>query len=136
MEQLTTNLPWLIIWVAVILLQNWFLQKKNYFASLLTLWAALLVSIFWDRVLETLVPGVDAMWLFGTKIWILFFILAVRHYLSRRKPAPPVAAAEGTGQEAGAAQQDTPSSQPPEEAPKDPLSAQPSAAEADQEKKP
>ena len=88
MEQLTTNLPWLIIWVAVILLQNWFLQKKNYFASLLVLWAALLVSIFWDRVLEMLVPGVDAMWLFGTKIWILFFISAVCSQPSMARNTP------------------------------------------------
>lgn len=113
MEQVTTNLPWLIIWIAVILLQSWFLRKKNYFASLLILWFTLLVSIFWDGALERLVPGIDAMWLFGTKIWVLCLIVAIRHFLSRRKPAQsvqPVASGaeeESTSSEAEPVPQDS-----------------------------
>lgn len=85
MEQITTNLPWLIIWVAVFFLQSYFFRRNNSFASLLILWFTLLVGIFWDKALSALVPGVHAMWLFGTKIWVLFLILAVRYYLDWRK---------------------------------------------------
>ncbi|HIY05715.1 MAG TPA: hypothetical protein H9844_01350 [Candidatus Evtepia faecigallinarum] len=114
MEQLIPNLPWLIIWVVVILLQSWFLRKKNYFASLLTLWVTLLVSIFWDGALEKLVPGIDGMWLFGTKIWVLCFIVAIRHFLSQRKPARPPQPA------AGGAEEEETQEQTSEPAPEDP----------------
>ena len=85
MGQLTANLPWLIIWIVLLLLQDSFLRRRNMFLSLVLLWLTLLVSVFWDRAISALVPGVDGMWLFGTKIWILFFLLAVRHYLAYRK---------------------------------------------------
>lgn len=119
MEQLTPNLPWLIIWVVVILLQSWFLRKKNYFASLLILWFTLLVSIFWDGALEKLVPGIDAMWLFGTKIWVLCFIVAIRHFLSQRKPAQPPQPAAGGAEESAAPGEETQeqTSEPAPEAP-------------------
>ena len=82
---ITENLPWLVIWVVVLLLQSFFLRRKNFFASLLILWFTLLVSIFWNTALSALLPGVASMWLFGTKIWVLFLIIAVRHYLNQRK---------------------------------------------------
>lgn len=85
MEQITTNLPWLILWVAIFFLQSYFFQRNNSFASLLILWFTLLIGIFWDTVLKALVPGVHPMWLFGTEIWVLFLILAVRYYLNWRK---------------------------------------------------
>lgn len=85
MGQLTVNLPWLIIWIVLLLLQDRFLRRRNMFFSLVLLWLTLLVSVFWDRAISALMPGVDSMWLFGTKIWILFFLLAVRHYLAYRK---------------------------------------------------
>ena len=44
-----------------------------------------LVGIFWDQALRALVSGIPEMWLFGTQIWILFLIVAVRHYLNYRK---------------------------------------------------
>ena len=37
------------------------------------------------ELLDKLVPGIPEMWLFGTQIWILFLIVAVRHYLNYRK---------------------------------------------------
>lgn len=131
MGQLTTNLPWLIIWIVVILLQSWFLRKKNYFASLLILWFTLLVSIFWDGALEKLVPGVDAMWLFGTKIWVLCFIVAIRHFSSRRKSAQPTQPAAG-GAEERAAPEGEHQDQPSELVLQDPSPE----AEEDPEKKP
>lgn len=89
---ITENLPWLVIWVVVFLLQSFFLRRKNFFASLLILWFTLLVSIFWNTALSALLPGVASMWLFGTKIWVLFLIIAVRHYVNQRrerKAVPP-----------------------------------------------
>lgn len=85
MEQITTNLPWLILWVAIFFLQSYFFQRNNSFASLLILWFTLLIGIFWDTALKALVPGVHPMWLFGTKIWVLFLLLAVRYSLDWRK---------------------------------------------------
>ena len=55
---ITENLPWLVIWVVVLLLQSFFLRRKNFFASLLILWFTLLVSIFWNTALSALLPGV------------------------------------------------------------------------------
>ena len=131
MGQLTTNLPWLIIWIVVILLQSWYLRKKNYFASLLILWFTLLVSIFWDGALEKLVPGIDAMWLFGTKIWVLCFIVAIRHFFSRRKPVQPTQPAASEAEKCaapeGELQDPSPESVPQAPSPE---------AEEDSEKKP
>ena len=73
MPQIVSNLPWLVIWVVVFLVQSYFFRKKNSFGSLILLWLTLLV------------PGIPEMWLFGTQIWILFLIVAVRHYLNYRK---------------------------------------------------
>lgn len=85
MPQIVSNLPWLVIWVVVFLVQSYFFRKKNSFGSLILLWLTLLVGIFWDQALRALVPGIPEMWLFGTQIWILFLIVAVRHYLNYRK---------------------------------------------------
>lgn len=87
MPQIVSNLPWLVIWVVVFLAQSYFFRKRNSFGSLILLWLTLLVGIFWDQVLSALVPGIPEMWLFGTQIWILFLIVAVRHYLNYRKGA-------------------------------------------------
>ena len=84
MPQIVSNLPWLVIWVVVFLVQSYFFRKKNCFGSLILLWLTLLVGIFWDQALRALVPGIPEMWLFGTQIWILFLIVAVRHYLNYR----------------------------------------------------
>lgn len=40
---------------------------------------------FLGQALRALVPGIPEMWLFGTQIWILFLLVAVRHYLNYRK---------------------------------------------------
>ena len=84
MPQIVSNLPWLVIWVVVFLVQSYFFRKKNSFGSLILLWLTLLVGIFWDQALRALVPGIPEMWLFGTQIWILFLIVAVRPYLNYR----------------------------------------------------
>lgn len=68
MPQIVSNLPWLVIWVVVFLVQSYFFRKKNSFGSLILLWLTLLVGIFWDQALRALVPGIPEMWLFGTQI--------------------------------------------------------------------
>ena len=57
MPQIVSNLPWLVIWVVVFLVQSYFFRKKNSFGSLILLWLTLLVGIFWDQALRALVPG-------------------------------------------------------------------------------
>ena len=58
MPQIVSNLPWLVIWVVVFLVQSYFFRKKNSFGSLILLWLTLLVGIFWDQALRALVPGI------------------------------------------------------------------------------
>lgn len=38
MPQIVSNLPWLVIWVVVFLVQSYFFRKKNSFGSLILLW--------------------------------------------------------------------------------------------------
>lgn len=85
MSQVVTNLPWVVLWVVALVMQNRFWQKGNTFGSLILLWITLVIGVFWNRLLGALVPGVGEMWLFGTKVWILFLLLAVRHFFSARK---------------------------------------------------
>lgn len=130
MSQLLANLPWLIIWVVLILLQSRFLTKKNLFGSLILLWATLLVGIFWDKALTAMAPDIDPMWLFGTPIWILFIILAARHFLALRKrdkaiPAPQPEAEPVPDEELHQAEE-------PEEAP---LEQAPAAPQEDEEER-
>ena len=53
MPQIVSNLPWLVIWVVVFLVQSYFFRKKNSFGSLILLWLTLLVgtrpSVRWYR---------------------------------------------------------------------------------------
>ena len=35
MPQIVSNLPWLVIWVVVFLVQSYFFRKKNSFGSLI-----------------------------------------------------------------------------------------------------
>ena len=45
MPQIVSNLPWLVIWVVVFLVQSYFFRKKNSFGSLILLWLTLLVGL-------------------------------------------------------------------------------------------
>ena len=85
MSQLVFNLPWIVIWLVALAVQGRFLRNKNLFGALIVLWVTLIVGVFWNKAIGALVPGISGMWLFGTKIWVLFLILGVRHYLSLRK---------------------------------------------------
>lgn len=72
MPQIVSNLPWLVIWVVVFLVQSYFFRKKNSFGSLILLMADLIGGDFLDQALRALVPGIPEMWLFGTQIWFSF----------------------------------------------------------------
>ena len=72
MPQIVSNLPWLVIWVVVFLVQSYFFRKKNSFGSLILLWLTLLVGIFWDQALRALVPGIPEMWLLEPKFGFSF----------------------------------------------------------------
>lgn len=112
LSHLVENLPWIVLWVVALLIQGRFLRKKNTLGSLILLWLTLVIGVFWNKGMELLAPGAGDMWLFGTKSWILFLILALRHYLNLRKerrsrvveprqPAPeaPAGAGEDTEEE-------------------------------------
>ena len=85
MPHIVENLPWVVLWVVALLMQGRFFRKKNTFGSLILLWLTLVIGVFWNKGIGLLAPGAGDMWLFGTKIWILFLILALRHYFNLRK---------------------------------------------------
>lgn len=85
LSRVVQNLPWVVIWVVALAVQERFLRRKNGFGALIVLWLTLVIGVFWNKAIGALVPGVSEMWLFGTKIWLLFLVLALRHYFNLRK---------------------------------------------------
>lgn len=85
MERFVTQIPWIAAWVVVLVLQERFLRKKNWFGSLLLLWLTLLLSFFWDRLIYIFAPETGTQYLYGSRFWILFLIAAVIHVVSRRR---------------------------------------------------
>lgn len=88
LSHVVENLPWVVIWVVALAVQDRFLRRKNGFGALIVLWLTLVIGVFWNKAMGALVPGVSEMWLFGTKIWLLFLVLALRPLLQPAKGSP------------------------------------------------
>ena len=85
MERFVMQLPWLAVWVVVLILQERMIRKKNWLGSLLLLWVTLLLSFFWDRLVHIFAPETGTQYLYGGRFWILFLIAAAIHVVSRRR---------------------------------------------------
>lgn len=85
MERFVTQIPWIVVWAVVLVLQERFLRKKNWFGSLFLLWLTLLLSVFWDWLVYIFAPETGTRYLYGGHFWILFLIAAVIYVMSKRR---------------------------------------------------
>lgn len=85
MPFIVTQLPWLIVWIVALLLQEGFIRKKNWFGSLLIIWVVLIISFIWDPAVNLLAADLAEKMQFGSRFWLLFVIAAILHVLGRRR---------------------------------------------------
>lgn len=85
MSSLFTQLPWILAYFVVLLLQTRFIQRKNWFGSILLIWISLVLSFVWDPIVNFLLGEGAAAMQFGSRFWILAIAAAVIHLLNRRK---------------------------------------------------
>ena len=48
MSAFLTQLPWVIIWIVILICQDRFIRRKNWFGSLILIWVSLILSFAWD----------------------------------------------------------------------------------------
>ena len=80
-----TQLPWVLVWIVVLIIQDMNLKKGKGFISLICIWIALVLSVAWDPVVNLLMGDAAASMHFGSRFWILFIITAIVHVLNARK---------------------------------------------------
>jgi len=80
-----SQLPWVLVWIVVLIIQDMNLKKGKGFISLICIWIALVLSVAWDPVVNLLMGDAAAGMHFGSRFWILFIITAIIHVLAMRK---------------------------------------------------
>ena len=80
-----SQLPWILVWIVVLIVQDMNLKKGKGFMSLICIWIALVLSVAWDPVVNILMGDAAANMQFGSRFWILFIITAIVHVLNMRK---------------------------------------------------
>lgn len=80
-----TQLPWVIIWIVILIYQDMNLKKGKGFVSLICIWVALILSFVWDPAVNLLLGENAAAMQFGSRFWLLFVITAIIHVLNARK---------------------------------------------------
>ena len=80
-----TQLPWVLVWIVVLIVQDMNLKKGKGFMSLICIWVALILSVVWDPAVNLLMGDGAANLQFGSRFWILFIITAIVHVLNMRK---------------------------------------------------
>lgn len=83
MSTFLTQLPWVLVWIVVLICQDRFIKRKNWFGSLILIWVSLILSFVWDIVVKVLPEGWNMD--FSSRFWLLFVITAILHVLSRRR---------------------------------------------------
>ena len=83
MSAFLTQLPWVIIWIVVLISQDRFIRRKNWFGSLILIWVSLILSFAWDILVKVLPEGWNMD--FSSRFWLLFVITAILHVLGRRR---------------------------------------------------
>ncbi len=83
MSTFLTQLPWVIIWLVVLICQDRFIRRKNWFGSLILIWVSLILSFAWNIVVKVLPEGWNMD--FSSRFWLLFVITAILHVLGRQR---------------------------------------------------
>ena len=83
MSAFLTQLPWVIIWIVILICQDRFIRRKNWFGSLILIWVSLILSFAWDILVKVLPEGWNMD--FSSRFWLLFVITAILHVLGRRR---------------------------------------------------
>lgn len=96
------QLPWVLVWVVVLLLQDRFIRKKNWFGSLILIWITLILSFVWDKAADLILSQGAEAFHFGSRLWLLFVIIAILHCLGRRREKKQAEAQKASVQPAGA----------------------------------
>lgn len=77
------QLPWVILWIVILIAQDRFIRKKNWFGSLILIWVSLILSFVWD-ILVGFLPSAANMD-FASRFWLLFLITAILHVMGRQR---------------------------------------------------
>ena len=80
-----TQLPWVLGWIVILIVQDMNLKKGKGFVSLICIWIALILSVIWDPAVNLLMGDAAVNMQFGSRFWILFIITAIVHVLNMRK---------------------------------------------------
>ena len=80
-----SQLPWVLVWIVVLILQDMNLKKGKGFMSLILIWISLILSVVWNPAVNLLMGDAAANMQFGSRFWILFIITAIVHVLNMRK---------------------------------------------------
>lgn len=83
MSAFLNQLPWVAIWIVILIAQDRFIRKKNWFGSLVLIWVSLILSFVWD-ILVGLLPATANMD-FASRFWLLFLITAILHVMGRQR---------------------------------------------------
>ena len=75
MSAFLTQLPWVIIWIVILICQDRFIRRKNWFGSLILIWVSLILSFAWDILVKVLPEGWNMD--FSSRFWLLFVITAM-----------------------------------------------------------
>ena len=81
LSTLVAQLPWVIVWVVVLVLQDRYIKNKNWFGSLILIWVSLILSFVWDFVAGIFGWTMD----YSSRFWILFVLTAILHVVGRRR---------------------------------------------------
>lgn len=80
-----SQLPWVLIWIVILIFQDMNLKKGKGFMSLILIWISLMLSFVWDPAVNLLMGDAAANMQFGSRFWLLFVITAIIHVLFARK---------------------------------------------------
>lgn len=80
-----TQLPWILVWLVVLVLQERYIRKKNWFGSVLLIWISLVVSFVWNPAVDLLFQENAAALQFGSRFWILAILTAILHFLGKQR---------------------------------------------------
>ena len=80
-----SQLPWVLVWIAILIYQDMNLKKGKGFMSLICIWIALVLSFVWNPLVNLFMGESAANMQFGSRFWLLFIVTAIIHVLNVRR---------------------------------------------------
>ena len=80
-----SQLPWVLVWIVILIYQDMNLKKGKGFMSLICIWIALVLSLVWNPAVNLFLGDAAANMQFGSRFWLLFIVTAIIHVLNSRK---------------------------------------------------